>query len=116
MYTVMARSIANRYNGTIASRKKCEPFLQAEYTFLFGISFKDPKANFSLLSDNDLKNLSPDTRKKCLKDKDSPFDNLLLIVYKDEIGELSFKLLNGMASLLLEEMLLYCKQNKNTPK
>lgn len=117
MYTAKAESLAKRFHGTVVSAKKCVPFLNPETTFLFGISFSDPKANYQLLSPYDLMNLAPATRAKCQETKTSPFDNLLLIVFKTKEGEISFKLINGMASILLEEMLHFCEQKctPNTP-
>ena len=110
MYTETANSLAQRFGGTVAAKQECEPFLQPGHEFLFGISLKDPKANFKLLDEYNLMNLAPDTRRKCLETQTSPFDNLLLIVYKNEQGETNFKLLNGMASVLVGEMIRFCER------
>lgn len=110
MYTQKANDLAKRFNGIVITPEECECYLH-DHSPLFGLLFKDPKSNFSLLDQYDLMNLSPETRKRCLENKTSPFDNLILIVYKNENNETNFKLLNGMASVLLDEMILFCKKD-----
>ena len=54
-------------------------------------------------------NLSDTTRCQCVKTKTSPFNNMLLILYKTKYGNMEFKLLHGMASRLVAEMAVVCE-------
>lgn len=115
MYTQKAMALAKRFNGVLMKPEECDCYLHNQ-TPLFGLSFKDPKTNFILLDKYDLMNLSPETRKYCLENKVSPFDNLILIIYKDEHSNMNFKLLNGMASVLLAEVILFCNEENSLQK
>ncbi len=116
IYKNAAESFSFRFGGTDASKERCEAYLKPDHTFLFGVSFKDAKSNYKLLDRYDLMNLGLETREACKQTKSSPFDDLLLIVYKNNEGKVNFKLLNGMASILVEEMVKFCEEEnlKNT--
>ena len=105
-----AQKLALRYGGTVAQPQDLEKYMCPDYQILFVIDLDDPKANYRLLSSHDLQSLSKSTRETCALTQESPFRNLRLVVYIDEKGSVNFKLLNGMASLLIEEMDLRCRQ------
>lgn len=104
----LAQQLALRYGGTLAKRQLCEIFLRREEQLLFGIRLSDPAANYRLLTEHDFQRLSDTTAAACRKMQSSPFDDLLLIVYRSEEGKPQFKLLYGMAGRLVEEMAALC--------
>ena len=112
MYHKTAENLALRFGGEVEKQDRCEVYLKPEHTFLFGLSFKNAKSNFKLLNKYDMANLGVKSREACKRTKCSPFEDLLLIVYKDAEGVVVFKLLNGMAGVLVEEMARFCK-NEN---
>lgn len=106
---VLANKLTERYGGTIALQQECSMYLEKNQQLLFGIHLNDAKSNYELLTKHDLMNLSDTTRYQCVKTKTSPFNNMLLIVYKTKYGNTEFKLLHGMASRLVAEMVVICE-------
>ena len=104
----IAQKLALRYGGAVAHPQELEVYTDPDYQVLFVIKLEDPKANYRLLSENDLQCLSDATRRTCILTQESPFKNLRLVVYKDASGSINFKLLHGMAGRLVEEMALLC--------
>lgn len=90
--------------------EQCEPYLRDGQTVLFGMRLPDKKSNYHLLTQGDLRSLSKADRDHCIRTSKSPFDNLLLIVYRNCDDTISFKLINGMASKLVKDMALLCEQ------
>lgn len=106
---VLANRLAARYGGTVARPSECTMYLREDQQLLFGIRLNDAKANYKLLTKYDLVSLSAVTRYQSVKTETSPFNNLLLIVYKTKCGGAEFKLLHGMASRLVAEMAVICE-------
>lgn len=106
---VLANKLAERYGGIVALPHECTMYLREDQQLLFGIRLNDAKSNYELLTKYDLMNLSDTTRYQCVKTKTSPFNNMLLIVYKTKYGNTEFKLLHGMASRLVAEMVVICE-------
>ena len=106
----IVNTLAIRFGGTIAKQDECKIYLTEQQRFLFGLNFNDPKANYLLLTENDLQKMSHAMRAVSTKERCSPFSNLKLIVYTDDSGEINFKLLHGMAGRLVIEMVALCEQ------
>ena len=106
----IAQKLALRYGGTVAQPEEYDRYLYEGQEILFVIKFDDPKANYLLLSEYDLQSLSEATRRASISTQTSPFNKLKLIVYRDDRGEVNFKLLHGMASRLVEEMYAFCNK------
>lgn len=83
-------------------------YLREDQQLIFGIRLIDAKSNYKLLTKYDLMNLSAATRYLSVKTETSPFNNMLLIIYKTKCGDVKFKLLHGMASQLVAEMAVIC--------
>lgn len=98
-----------RYHARDIDLEQCKPYLRDGQTVLFGLRLPDEKSNYHLLTTGDLRSLSKATREHCISIGRSPFDNLILIVYRGCDDTISFKLINGMASKLVEEMVLLCE-------
>ena len=105
----IAQMLALRYGGTVAQRQEFATD-DPDYNVQFVIDLDDPKANFRLLSAQDMNNMSESTRNACMSTQESPFRSMRLIVYKDERGSVNFKLLHGMAGRLVEELDALCRQ------
>ena len=101
-----------RYHAREVDLEQCEPYLRNGQTVLFGLRLPDKKSNYHLLTTGDLRSLSKADRDHCIRTSQSPFDNLLLIVYRNCDDTISFKLINGMASKLVEEMVLLCEHSE----
>ena len=106
---VLASKLAERYGGIVALPHECTMYLREDQQLLFGIWLNDAKANYKLLTTYDLMSLSSVTRYQSVKTETSPFNNMLLIIYKTKRSDVEFKLLHGMASRLVAEMAVICE-------
>ena len=109
---IVIDKLALRYGGTVAQPEECVMYLNEDQHFLFGLKLDDPAANFHLMTEHDLHNLSETTRTVCLQTCTAPFRGMKLIVYKDETQTTNFKLINGMASRLVAEMIVLCNDKQ----
>ena len=79
-------------------------YLSDKEELIAGFHLCDQSLNYKLLTEFDLLSLSDEQREECIKHHRSPFDDMLLIFYKDEDGALAFKIINGMGSRLITEL------------
>lgn len=105
----LANKLAERYGGIVALPHECTMYLREDEQLIFGIRLIDAKSNYKLLTKYDLMSLSAATRYQSVETGTSPFNNMLLIIYKTKCGDVEFKLLNGMASQLVAEMAVICE-------
>ena len=101
--------LKTRYSAKDLDYDKCKCYLNERQTLLFGLHLTDKQRNYSLMTPGDLRSLSRSTREQCIRNHSSPFDDLMLIVYREFDGTVAFKLLNGMASRVVQEMVKLCE-------
>lgn len=94
--------LEKEYNATVATPEECNCFLEEGKKYILGMHFNDSEKNYSLLSKNDFKAMDEICLAHTLKSKRSPYKDILLIFYKKTNEEVSYKIVNGMASVLFQ--------------
>ena len=75
---------------------------------LLGLRFPSDKINYVLMSETDFIAFSDEEKAEIKESSKSPFNNLILIFYRDG-SEINAKLINGMAGKLLEIASIVCE-------
>ena len=96
------------YKAEDVSDEEC--YYYCEHEIIVGLRFSDESINYLLLDENDLIALTERQITDITKLKKSPYNNLMLIFYRDEVkSEVNFKRVNGMAGKLFDIATVICE-------
>ena len=93
--------LIEEYDAQVLSTKECSGWLLPNQTLIVGLRLANPHKNYMLMSERDFCAFKNEELQRMHISQNSPFDNIMVIIYQENNIVYS-KLLNGMASKLLD--------------